>query len=179
MSHGIIGLSPGWCGNDQPRWGGKKIASAGCMVSPGLWGGFRVSSSLPFSFLFPSLFLPFCFFPSVPPSPFPSPWLGMPSAGRALSSARPHLSTPAPLASAPGALVMVQDHNVVRSVCLAVSIMTLCSTSVPFACPPHSAPSVHVPSARCALGPACPWPSSASPTGQHAIGLVASVCAIT
>ena len=55
----------------------------------------------------------------------------------------------------------------------------MCSTSVPLVCPPHSAPPVHVPSAHCALGPARPWPSGASPTGQHAIGLVASVCTIT
>ena len=174
MSHGIIGLSPGVCGNDQPRWGGKTSLPQAAWSAPA-YGGISF-------FLFPSFFLPFSFLflsslPFLPSPRLASPRRGMPSAGRALSSARPQLSTPAPLASAPGPLVMVQDHNAVRSVCLAVSIM--CSTSVPLVCPPHSAPPVHVPSARCALGPARPWPSGARPTCQHALSLVASVCAIT
>ena len=98
MSHVIIGLSPGGCGNDQPRWGGKKSLPQAAWSAPAYVEiSFFLFPSffLPFSFLFPSFFLlPFLF--SLP-LPLPSPRLGMPWAGRALSSARPRLSTLAPL----------------------------------------------------------------------------------
>ena len=152
MSHVIIGLSPGVCGNDQPRWGGKKIASAGCMVSPGLWGGFLFFSSLPFSFRFPSS-LPFL----PPPSPG-SPRLGLacpgqgpPSARRALSLARWHPWRP-----------QFKNQNQCARWplrCSSCAVCPWCQWCALSAVRPRCVrPRLGVPSARCALSSALPWP---------------------
>ena len=132
------------------------------MVSPGLWGRFLFS--LPF--FFPSLFLPFSFFPSFPPSPFPSPRLGLacpgqgaPSARRALGLARWHPWRP-------------QFKN--QDQCARWPLRcSSCAVTVPLVsmvCPQRSAPSVCAPSARRALGSARPQlstPLASAPSVQE------------
>ena len=161
MSHGIIGLSPaaGGCGNDQPRWGGNKVASAGCMVSPGLWGRFLFS-------LFPSFFLPFSFFPSFPPSPFPSPPLGLACPGQGAPSARRTLG----LARWQPWRPQFKNQDQCARWPLRCSSCAVTVPLVSMVCPQRSAPSVCAPSARRALGSARPQlrtPLAGAPSVQE------------
>ena len=132
----------------------KQLLPQAAWSAPAYGGDFFFS--LPF--LFPSFFLPFSFFPSFPPSPFPSPRLGLacpgqgaPSARRALGLARWHPWRPQ---------FKNQDQRARWPLrCSSCAVCPWCQWCALSAVRPRCVrPRLGVPSARRALSSARPWP---------------------